>query len=342
MNERFAEHMRYLQKLREEQLQDHNGEIEAFIKFCQSKNIPITIDHFDYVPKIGIVANYPNIALLLNDKLKPDKEGLIAAEVLLSNFGKGFTAGYHYADNYIVMAHSYFRRSHHPENNFTPDFVQMFWRYNDPSNQRSIAIDLDRVQINMSGPEIMERDRWYGPKFNRNIADNEDKTIKLVPPPALDLTYVKLLFGNTYSLDIKWTSKDGIKIFQAEEFKQEDSRIIKGNKEYYPVKYLHAEFDISKESFRHFDGAIHFYTEEEYYQRRLQDLNYNNKNAVKQKTLSQKLFKINGAIPVDKWVELVGHYLFGNPLIFEYFEGNLSEEIREMVEALLKNQESKN
>jgi hypothetical protein len=342
MNERFEEYLKYMQKLKEEQLLNHKGEIETFIKFCQNKNVNLTLENFDYIQKIGIVANYPNIVLLLNDNIKPDKEGLIASEVLLTNFGRRFTAGYHYADNYIIMAHPYFRRSHHPENNFTPDFVQMFWRYNDSSNQRSIAIDLDRVQINMNGPEMMERDTWYGPKFSRSIADNEDKTIKLIPPPALDLGYVRLLFGNTHSLDIKWTSKDGIKIFQAEEFKQEDSRIIKDNSEYYPVKYLHAEFDISKGSFRHFDGAIHFYTEEEYYQRRFQDLNYNNKNDVKQKTLSQKLFKINGAIPVDKWVELVGHYLFGNPLIFEYFERHLPEETKEIVDALLKNHELSN
>lgn len=140
--------------------------------------------------------------------------------------------------------------------------------------------------------------------------------------------------GHTYSLDIKWSSKDGIKVFQAEEFKVEKSRIIKNGKEYHPVKYLHAEFDIEAGSFRHFDGAIHFYTEDEYYQRRDQDFNYNFKNHLQLKTLSQKLFKINGQIEITDWVTLVSHYLTGNPLVFEYFEGKLPDRILQIIDKL--------
>ena len=119
-----------------------------------------------------------------------------------------------------------------------------------------------------------------------------------------------------------------------EEFKADKSRIKKNGSEYYPVKYIHAEFDINAGTFRHFDGAIHFYTEEEYYQRRDNDFNYNSKNSLQLKTISQKLFKVNGQVTIEEWVNLVSHYLTGNPLIFEYFEGKLPDNILDTVEKL--------
>jgi len=143
-------------------------------------------------------------------------------------------------------------------------------------------------------------------------------------------------------LDIKWSSKEGIKVFQAEEFKTEDNRITKNGKEYYPVKYVHAEFETNAGTCRHFDGAIHFYTEEEYYGRRDSDFNYNSKNKQQLKTLSQKLFKINGQIEIEDWINIVSHYLTGNPLVFEYFEGKLPDWLLEKVEKLIAYRKNKN
>lgn len=166
------------------------------------------------------------------------------------------------------------------------------------------------------------------------ISDIEDGIVKLRPPLGLETFNIRFFFGDTYSLDIKWTTKHGVKVFQAEEFKTSEIKIKKDGIEYYPVKYIHAEFDCLEKVFRHFDGAIHFYTEEEYYQRRDNDFNYNSKNSYQLKTLSQKLFKINGHVLVEDWVTLVSHYLTGNPLIFEYFEGKLPDRILDILESL--------
>lgn len=328
---------RYHQQQLEERMEELTKNeilVQSFIDFCETKKIKLTKDNFDYVRTIGIVAKYPNIVHLLNDKIVKDKEELIEVSILDKEFRKErFATGYYYSEKYMVMAHHYFRRGHYQNNNFAPHFVAIFGGYNSDNIQKYIAIDSDRVRINVDNSMYMEFDTWYGAKFKNTISDIEDGIVKL-RPPMLKAFHTDFLFGGTYSLDIKWSSKDGIKSFQAEEFKTDDNRIEKNDTEYYPAKYLHAEFDTNTGVFRHFDGAIHFYTADEYYQRRDSDFNYNNKNDFKLKTLSQKLFKVNGHISVDKWIELTSHYLQGDPLIFEYFEGQLPDNITEILDII--------
>ncbi len=88
-----------------------------------------------------------------------------------------------------------------------------------------------------------------------------------------------------HSLDIKWETKNNIKSFQAEEFKTEEIKIEYENGSFHPVRYIHAEYDLTEKVFRHFDGAIHFYTEDEYYRRRDSDFNFNKKNTTHIKSI---------------------------------------------------------
>lgn len=320
---------------KKENLQKHSLLIHNFINFCAEREIILTIDNFDYVRTIGLVAKHPNLVTLLNPRIIVDKEELVSMDILEKEYSKEqFASGFYYSEKYMVMAHPYFRRGHYEENNFAPRFINIFWNFNKDNIEKYISIDIDKVRINVNNSMYMEFDTWYGAKFKNTIVDIEDGIVKLRPPLQLLESDIGFFFGNTYSLDIKWSSKNGIKVFQAEEFKTEEIRISKNGKEYYPVKYIHAEFDINVGTFRHFDGAIHFYTEQEYYQRRDDDFNYNNKNSLQLKTLSQKLFKVNGKVEVEDWVTLVSHYLSGNPLIFEYFEGKLPDNILEMIEKL--------
>ena len=53
-------------------------------------------------------------------------------------------------------------------------------------------------------------------------------------------------------------------------------------------------------------------------------------------TLSKKLFKINGHLSIDSWLELSSHYFSGDPLVHEYFEGQLPEQIQKIVKVFLK------
>ncbi len=123
-------------------------------------------------------------------------------------------------------------------------------------------------------------------------------------------------------------------MFQAADFKSAKSKIIRNGQEFYPVRYLHAEFDINEGTFRHFDGSIHFYTDRDYYERRDSDFNYIHKNNPQHKAHSHKLFKVNGQLEVEDWIELASQFLTGNPLIFEYFEGKLPDRIIDIVESI--------
>lgn len=326
---------RRFEEEKQEELSKNSILVSDFIKLGQSKGINLTLENFDYARTIGIIAKFPNIVGLLNKKIQHNKEELVSVALLEKELTKQpFMSGYYYSDKYMVMAHPYFRRGYFENNNYAPRFIDIYWRFERPDQDKFISIDMDRVRINVDNRIYMESDAWFGAKFKNSISDIDDGIVKLRPPLGLDSFDIDFFFGNVYSLDIKWSSKDGIKIFQAEEFKEETTKITKHGLVYHPVKYLHAEFDISMNSFRHFDGAIHYYTEEEYYQRRGNDFNYNIKNKLQLKTLSQKLFKINGQLDAIDWIELSSHYLTGDPLIFEYFEGKLPDRIIDTVNKL--------
>jgi len=325
------------------ELKNNSDLITKFLEYCQKKNISITAKNIEYIQTIGIVANYPNILNLLNDRIKADKEDLVSFKILDKDFTKQrFASGYLISEMFMAMANPYFRRGHFEKNSFAPRFIELFWDYNSVENEKFISLDFNKVRINVDNLMTMEFDTWYGAKFDNKISNIEDGTVKLSPPLDLEAFDIEFFFGNVHSLNIKWYTKESIengvkkiiKVFQAEEFKKPNSKIIKNNIEYFPAKYIHAEFDILEENFRHFDGALHFYNETEYYQRRDTDFNHNQKNDLQIKTLSQKLFKVNGKIEVNKWVELTSQFLTKNPLIIEYFEGKLPDKITELVNRL--------
>lgn len=330
------------------ELENNSDLITNFLKYCQNKNIPITKDNIEYIQAIGIVANYPNILYLLNERIKVDKEDLVSFEILDKDFTKKrFLSGYLITEKFMAMANPYFRRDHYDKNSFAPRFIELYWDYNSAANEKFISLDFDKVRINVDDLLLMEFDTWYGANFDKKISNIQDGTVKLSPPLDLEPFDIEFFCGNIHSLNIKWYTKESvedgvkkiIKVFQAEEFKQPNLKIEKNDIEYFPAKYIHAEFDISEGYFRHYDGALHFYNETEYFQRRDTDFNHNQKNDLQIKTLSEKLFKVNGKIEVNKWVELTSQFLSKNPLIIEYFEGKLPDKITEIVNRLRSKQQ---
>lgn len=334
---------RYEESLMEEkniELDKNSDLIKNFISHCKSIGINIEKSNIDYIQTIGIVAEYANIVSLLNSKLIPDKEGLLNTKTLEEELTKKNFEGYYYAHNYMVMASNYYRRGYSKFANFAPRFIEKFWKYNQSDNDLFLSIEEDRVRINVDNRMYMEFDTWFGASFKRDIENIPDGTVKMHSPLTLSDFELDFFFGGNYSLDIYWYTKiEGnkkIKVFQSEEFKTADKKITLNSIVYYPVRYVHAEYDIEKKCFRHFDGAIHFYLESEYYQRRDSDFNFNQKSDFKLKTLSKKLFKINGNISVEDWIELSSQFMTKNPLVFEYFEGHYPENIQDMLEKLHK------
>lgn len=347
MNELTDFQRQYLKSLKEEEKEElsKNADIiNSFKEFMAKQGIFLTDESFKYFQTTGIIATYPNIVKHLHSSLKNDKEGLMNFKNLCQSYKKNFfNNGYLYSDNFVLMAHSYFRRGFEEINNYTPRFIELFWNLDDPDIDTYISIDIDRVKISIDGSSCMELDTWYGPHFNRNIETIPDDIVKLRPPIDIDNFLNSFLFQSAYALDIKWTTKDKIKTFQAEEFKTDEVKLLKNGVEYYPVKYIHAEYDLEKKCFRHFDGAIHFYTSTEYYNRRDSDFNYNYKRQNHIKTLSQKLFKMNGQVSVDAWIEFSSHFFAKDPLVFEYFEGQYPQHVSDILDAVrLHNSENAN
>lgn len=318
-----------------EVLATNSNLINEFKRYCKSKGLDLHELKIHHIRTIGLVAQYPGIAKILTPEMETDKEGLTNLEHLLKGIKENpFLVGIIPKGNFMLLASHFFRRGYDEATNFTPNFIPLFWHHRSESYNRSILLDMNRVRIDVDRFGYFERDTWYGAKFNKVISKIPDGNVKLCPPCDHPEDRISPHFGYTYSLDFKWTTKDGIKSFQLEEFKTEKIKVIRDNKSVHPVRYIHAEFDMHTNAFRHFDGALHFYSPNEYIARKDSDFNYNTKNEYQIKTDSTKLFKINGQIPVETWVELTSHFLYGNPLIFEYFEGKYPEYITNMLPLL--------
>ena len=316
------------------ELQRYQDDIERFGLHCKNEGISFKECDFVYKMKIGVCFKHTGIVPELFPEFIRDKDGLYFFESLKELYKSSMTqTGHIETDSCILLAHSYFRRGMHESNNFAPRFLELFWVLKLPEVTKRISLDLDRVRVNLDDSYIMEFDTWYGPKYDAEINKISDGIVKLVKPPGLNDIDVEFFFSSVYSLDIKWeTSRnEPIKTFQAESFFTEQVILEKDGELYYPARYVHAEYDLENGYIRHFDGAIHFYTEEEYFSRRDSDFNYNAKSSQELKALSTKLFRIDGELPVKKWIELLGHFFTGNYLVQEYFEGELPKRIQKLV-----------
>jgi len=306
----------------EEQLAENATAIDAFKANLKNAVGHDNDVHFNYYTTSGIIATCANLLQCLDGNLSPDKEGLYRLDVLLESYEQRiFSPGYLFGKSFALMAHHNFRRSFHQINSFAPRFIELFWNLNDNNIERFIRLDDDKVKVDVDNYGYSEKDFWFGARFIDEIAKIADGTIKLRPPLDIKDHHISFFFADTYALDIKWSTFKGIKTFYAEEIKTISVKISMNGAEFYPVRYLHAEYLLDEGYFRHFDGAIHFYTEEEYFMRRDTDLNFNEKNESHIKTRSEKLFKMNGKISIDTFMLFTSHFLAGNPLVFEYFEG---------------------
>lgn len=307
--------------------------ISRFIQIARSRGIALNSDSFSYVQTIGIVASAPGIAKKLLGIAPSERDGLFDYDEIARHLPPDrFQEGYFTGSDYMLMAHPCYRRRMQPMANWAPRFVDIFWRLDSPSIMKFIAIDEDRVRINVDGSAYMEADTWYGAPFNKDIAKIQNGTIKLRPPLDLSDHHIDMFFAQSYCLDIKWSEANQIKTFQALEVKTQDTQVIVDGETYFPARYLHAEFDLSSGAFRHFDGAIQIFTEDEYLRRRDSDFNITSKSLEHIKARSQKVFKLNGYLTVDAWVEFCCHFFTANPLTFEYFTGTYPEHVTEFVD----------
>lgn len=334
-DEMMSRYFADIEKLSRKMLSDAADEIASFTAMASSKGITLNADSFEYIQTTGIVAKAEGIALKLLGPIRSERDGLLPFDEIASRFPPSpHSEGCFVAPEFILMAHPCYRRGMHTINNWAPRFINLFWNFDAPGIEKYIALDEDRVRIDIGRLGYFEADTWYGAPFDEDIRNIKNGIAKLRPPADLKSQHVSSFFADAYCLDIKWSESDGIKSFQALEIKTEKIRIKIGEQHYFPARYLHAEFDLTTNCFRHFDGAIQLFTEEEYFQRRDSDFNMTMKNPAHIKARSSKVFKINGPLKTEDWVEFCCHFFTANPLTFEYFSNAYPKHITEGLERI--------
>ena len=304
--------------------------IEEFQSYAQTKGVTLTDGNFSYTPITGLLASSPGITSKLLQGVGTERDGLYGFAALANDFRSvPFQAGLLRNDRFVLLAHPHFRRGYHGLNNYAPLFIDLFWQFDDQSVSKYIALDDDRVRINLDNRIYVEADTWFGAPFNEDVQTISNGISKLRPPLDIERRYLSTFFADAYCLDIKWSQEGSIKTFQALELKSEEVHLEIEGEKFFPARYVHAEFDLNLGTFRHFDGAMQYYSESQYFARRDSDFNYNVKHHAQIKSRSRKLFKLNGPVSVEAWVELCCHFLAGNPLTFEYFSGAYPEHVNE-------------
>ncbi len=295
-------------------------QIQRFIAIAARKGVVLDATSFEYVKTVGLVAKAQGLAKTLLGPIQTERDGLLAFSVIGENLKPNrLQVARFVGTDYMLLAHPFFRRKMNPDANWAPRFLEMLWALDATGVQKYIAIDEDRVRINVDGSTYLEEDTWHGAPFKEDIRKIKLGTVKLRPPQDINSSLISYLFADAYCLDIKWSQADGVKTFESLEIKAENIQLKLDGNTYFPARYMHAKFDVSANCFRHFDGAVQLFLEDEYFQRRESDFNMNAKTTDHIKARSKKVFKLNGPINVETWVDLCCHFYTANPLTIEYF-----------------------
>ena len=82
----LADYHRQQKARRDHALASNRELIAAFRSFAFSKGVSLTIDNFDYVMKVGIIAAAPDLTHRLISPLSPDRDGLYSFADLRTRF----------------------------------------------------------------------------------------------------------------------------------------------------------------------------------------------------------------------------------------------------------------
>jgi hypothetical protein len=249
--------------------------------------------------KSEVLKAYPE----LRDKL--DEDGLLHIDEEFGLLDGGIAYKGH-----VFHYHQFLRRGYTSNPNF--DFICRFiacYHRTRSDNQFRIAIDHRRIMPKEFYQHIIELDTWFGPRFDPE---------KLDDPQAIGLTVVKRnkdsLFELTNRLDrteFFWSFRRGIKTLQIEEISDEGYQFD----HYYVNRYVHSERDTQKKVLRHLDGAVKVYLQDGYKDR------LNSYMPDRARSYSKiKLFRVDGDIAIDNWIELISFFYKSNEMIIEYFD----------------------
>jgi hypothetical protein len=197
----------------------------------------------------------------------------------------------------------------HPELTF--HFLQEFSRFCSAEGKckKRVALDPRRILPARHYPIRLLEAYWYGPKFNLDDVDAQIHGIEFTVHARMPDSPRRLLGAHLERTEFMWSMQDNLKTLQIEELVaiEENSARVK-------TRYIHTIRDVTRHTFVHLDGAIRWYSHENYL-RRFDDKLSNHPNA----DGYFKLFRIDGELSDQDWLDLIANYYSGNELIHEYF-----------------------
>jgi hypothetical protein len=234
---------------------------------------------------------------------KMDKDGLLKLddEFIPTQFGLAYK-------DHVIYYHHFLRKDYGGP--FIPEFLNAFIRLYHSGVESRIGIDHSRVVPVQYINNSLELDFWYGPLFDIHKID-DPKEIGLT---VIGRTFQPLLESRHTLIrtEFLWQMKN--KIIKQVEI-EEISHLENIFDAFYFNKYIHAERDITKKCFVHFDGAVKVYQEDSLRQRI--DTTLQNEVRASRKV---KLFRLDGKVSTEDWVYLTSTFFRKNEMIFEYFD----------------------
>ena len=257
----------------------------------------------------GIVGRvFPNLKESIDDK------GLIDIKIL-----HPVLPGIYSYNGYLLFAHRYYRRNCSYLNTLNTSFLERIERIADEDKTLDIKIAIDFDCIGLLGTEHSEFEYqyWWGPKFNNSLKD-----IPLGVTRHSNEHYNELM-SNIRFMDFGWYKQDKKHTFECEEITDIPNLRIDGV-EMFGCRFVHSMVDNVSGFPTHLDGAIRAYDTEKMVKR----IDISIKDCERD-TKYTKLWRIDGALTIEKWKELITHYYRDNMMPGEYFGGN-DEQITEI------------
>ena len=178
----------------------------------------------------------------------------------------------------------------------------------------------------------IEKDTWYGPQYDRERLDDPNYVGRTVVSPICPSSLDDYALGTT---EFFWKVNEGKSLNTLEI--EELSCANKPRDKWHINRYVHAQRDMLKKTFAHFDGAAKVYSQDTYQERLNEPMPRNSKPGH-----YIKLFRIDGQIDLDDWQSLVAMFYKGNEMVIEYFDPDLfNKQIRPQGESIGKALSSK-
>ncbi|MGV7120315.1 hypothetical protein [Sphingopyxis sp. 550A] len=241
-----------------------------------------------------------------------DKDGLIDLDALLSVAEQVEPGVFHERSrDLILFAHPFFRRNLSRRNCLNQYVLRSFCAAAETEEVRGrLRLDPDMVGHPGSVRPIMELEWWNGPSYNDDISTiptgvTEHKS------SGREREYSEIDKTQLWWKDPERRGAAQIRTFEIEELIEQPSVGLGDNN--FGCRYAHAEYDADARHISHFDGAIRAYGGDAYLER----IDLRIDRAGKRSSYN-KLFRLDGEIPVPQWKRVLSDFYRGNPLVPEY------------------------